>query len=90
MDEDLTKLSCVERSEFVKNYWACYTHRHGDHKFVMVVQEMLVGYVGTSQSERGFSGNKHQTGTVYTEATTSMKSCLKSGRVSGLYQLLMK
>ena len=90
VDQDLTKLTCIERSEFVKNYWACYSQRHGDIDFVQVVQEQLVGYVGTSESERGFSGNKAQTGTVYSEKTTSMKSCLKSGRKSGLYQLLME
>lgn len=86
---DMPDMSSVERSKATQKFWATYPIIHGDHEFVQIVNEVLIGYVGTSFSERGFSGTKQQPGNVYSEDTASMKSSLRTGMQSGLYDVLM-
>ena len=87
--EDLTTKTAVERSRITLEFWAKYQTENGDSRFASIVLQQQVGLVGTSTSERTFSITGAQTGTVTSEATTSMKTCITTSRKCGLYQLLM-
>jgi len=88
--EDLQQMSMVNRCKITLEFWSKYPIKNGDHHFASVVREQLVGSVGSNSSERSFSTTKKQNcGTVYSEPTASFKLCLKTGKKSGLYDLLM-
>jgi len=91
-DADLPDLhleSFVDRSKKTLDYWATYTSRKGDRRYAEIVLDQLVGFCGTDISERCFSTVGAQTGNKTSPETSSMKVCIKTGRNSGLYQLLM-
>ena len=87
--EDLPNLTILERSNITLDFWTTYAEKHGHHPFANAILEQLVGFVGTDLSERSFSITGQHQGTRTSEGTCSFKTCIKTGRNTGLYQLLV-